>query len=95
MEINSKEIQHIAELSRIQLSPTELEKYGRQLGSILDYISQLNEVNTKKVAITAQVSDLENVWRSDEINNWDPEEVAAALKQGQLEDGQIKVKRVL
>ena len=95
MEIKSAEIQHIAELSRIQLSPEELKKYGQQLGAILDYIAQLNKVNTKKVEITAQVSDLQNVFRSDEIRNWDLQEVKAALEQGDLEGGQIKVKRVL
>ncbi len=95
MEIKPIEIQHIAELSRIQLSPEELKKYGQQLGAILDYIAQLNKVNTKKVEITAQVSDLQNVFRSDEIRNWDLQEVKAALEQGDLEGGQIKVKRVL
>jgi len=95
MKISSVEIQHIAELSRIELDDNELEKYGQQLGTILNYITQLNEVNTKKVEITAQVSDLKNVFRGDEVKNWDPQEIVIALGQGDLEQGQVKVKRVL
>lgn len=95
MAINRQEIKHIAELSRIKLTPAEENKFGLQLGSILEYISQLNEVDTKKVEPTAQVSGLVDVWRVDEVKEWDRNEVETALKQGELEGGQIKVKRVL
>jgi len=95
MAINKEEIKHIAELSRLSLSPEEEVKFGAQLNSILDYIGQLNEVDTKKVESTAQVSGLVDVWRTDEIRAWDQDEVADALSQGETEGGQIKVKRVL
>jgi aspartyl-tRNA(Asn)/glutamyl-tRNA(Gln) amidotransferase subunit C len=77
------------------LTETEENKFGEQLGSILEYIKKLDEVNTKKVEPTAQVSGLVDVLRSDEVNDWDREEVMAALEQGELTDGQVKVKRVL
>lgn len=95
MTIKEEDIKHIAELARINLSVKELEMYGEQLGSILDYVSQLDKVNTKDVELTAQVNDLSNVWRSDDVLDWDRSEVESALNQGDLEGGQIKVKKVL
>lgn len=95
MAITIKEIEHIAELSRLELSGEEKTKFGAQLDSILNYVDQLNEVNTVGVEPTAQVSGLLDVWREDVVKDWDREEVEAALRQGKLEGGQIKVKRVL
>jgi len=95
MSISREEIKHIAELSRIELTPAEEEKFGEELGAILDYIKKLNKVKTKNIEPTAQVSGLSDVWRRDEVKEWNPEEVRAALIQGEIESDQIKVKRVL
>jgi aspartyl-tRNA(Asn)/glutamyl-tRNA(Gln) amidotransferase subunit C len=95
MSISREEIQHIAELSRLKLSEEEIKKFGGQLDSILQYISQLNEVETKGIEPTAQVSGLSDVWRADDIREWDKAEIEVALNQGEREAGQVKVKRVL
>jgi len=95
MAINKEDIKHIAELSRIRLTEAEEMKFGEQLGSILKYIEKLNKVETKNIEPTAQVSGLVDVLRSDEINDWNREEIAAALAQGEIEADQVKVKRVL
>ncbi|MFA5023502.1 MAG: Asp-tRNA(Asn)/Glu-tRNA(Gln) amidotransferase subunit GatC [Patescibacteria group bacterium] len=95
MSITREDIKHIAELARLKLTPAEEEKFGSQLGSILEYINKLNKVNTKKTKATAQVSGLSDVLRSDEVKDWDREEVLAALAQGEIENNQVKVKRVL
>jgi len=95
MSITIEEIKHIAELSRLKLSEEEMLKLGSDLGSILEYIETLKEVDTRKVKETAQVSGLSDVLREDEVKNWDREEVLAALSQGELENDQLKVKRIL
>ncbi len=95
MANNEINIKHIAELSRIKLTPEEEKQFSLQLGSILQYIEKLNEVETKNIEPTAQVSGLSDVLRSDEVKDWDKNEVAAALAQGELESGQVRVKRVL
>ncbi len=95
MPIAREEIKHIAELSRLELSEEEIKKFGVQLDSILKYVGQLDEVDTRKVEPTAQVSGLSDVWRADEVQGWDKAEVEAALNQNEREGGQIKVKRVL
>ena len=95
MPITYEEIKHLAELSRLKLSEPEIVKLSSELGAILNYIKQLNEVDTKNIQPTSQVSGLADVWREDEVKNWDREEVIAALKQGELENDQLKVKRIL
>ncbi len=96
MELSQKDIKHIADLARLGLSQAELELYGRQLSAVLEYISQLQAVDTSGIEPTAQVTGLENVWRADEIEPWPEPEAKAALGQAQeVEDDQIKVKRVL
>jgi aspartyl-tRNA(Asn)/glutamyl-tRNA(Gln) amidotransferase subunit C len=95
MSIKREEIEHIAELSRLQLSEEEIKKFGPQLDSILKYVGQLGEVKVNKVETTATVSGLVDVWRPDEVKEWDRGEVVVALRQGELEGDQIKVKKVL
>lgn len=96
MNLSKAEIQYIAKLARLELVDEELEKYGGQLSSILNYIDQLKEVDVKGVEPTAQVTGLENILRQDEVNDWDKEEIEQALADApEREDRFIKVKRVI
>ena len=96
MKLTKNEIKHIAELARLELSEAELKKYGSQLSDILNYIDRLKEVDTKEIEPTAQVTGLENIMREDKIKDWDSEERKKALAEvPELEDGQVRVKRVL
>ncbi len=96
MKLKKSEIEHIANLARLELSEEELDLYGNQLSGVLDYIDQLREVDTSGVEPTAQVTGLENVLREDKVNSWDKQEQENAINQApSIEDGQIKVKRVL
>lgn len=95
MQLSREDILHIAELSRLELSESEVKQYQAELGSILDYVNMLSEVDTKQVEPTAQVSGLMDVFRDDEVKTWSEEEVGLALSQGERESGSLKVKRVL
>lgn len=96
MQLTKQQIEHIAKLARLELTEEELKKYGAQLSGVLDYIGQLNEVNTDGVEPTAQVTGLENIFRQDAINECAKDIVNDALHQApELEGRQIKVKRVL
>jgi aspartyl-tRNA(Asn)/glutamyl-tRNA(Gln) amidotransferase subunit C len=66
--ISKKEVQHIAKLARLGLSEKEIEKYQRELSSILDYIEKLKEVDVSKIEPTSHSLRVENVMREDEIN---------------------------
>ena len=60
-------VQHIAALARLGLTDAELERMRDQLSAVLDHISMLQEVDTSDIAPTAQVIQLENVMRADEV----------------------------
>jgi aspartyl-tRNA(Asn)/glutamyl-tRNA(Gln) amidotransferase subunit C len=96
MELNKKEIQHIADLARLELSDEELVTYGGQLSEVLNYIEQLREVDTAGVEPMAHVTGAENVLREDEVSEWDLSEKEEALNQApEVEEREVKVRRVL
>ena len=64
--IDEKQVRHVAKLSRLKLSAEELTLFSRQLNSILDYINQLNEVDTESVQPMSHPLDLHNIFRQDE-----------------------------
>lgn len=49
--MDKKEIEHIAQLSHLQLKDKDLEKLGQDLVSILDYIDQLKKIDISKVEL--------------------------------------------
>ena len=67
MKIYSKDIKHVAMLARITLSEEETEIFGRQLSDIVEYIEQLNEIDTNDIEPTSHVMPLTNVFREDII----------------------------
>lgn len=66
MSISKKDVEYIAKLARFGLSEKEKEKLVKELGSILDYMKKLNEVDVKGIESTAQVTGLTDVFRKDE-----------------------------
>jgi aspartyl-tRNA(Asn)/glutamyl-tRNA(Gln) amidotransferase subunit C len=62
----SFDIEHMAVLARLKLTPDEKERLSGQLGTVLKYIEKLNELNTDDVEPTAHVLGLSNVFRDDE-----------------------------
>ena len=96
MKLDKKQIQHIAKLARLELTEKELKIYGSQLSDVLNYIDQLQEVDVADVEPTAQVTGLANVFREDKVEEWDKSEAENALNQApEMENGQMKVKRIL
>ena len=96
MKLNKNDIKHIARLARLDLTEEEMAEYGEQLSSVLGYIDQLKEVDTSGVEPTAQVTGFVNGFRDDEVKNWDETERDRSLNQApEIEDNQVKVKRVL
>lgn len=57
--VTEKEVERVAELANVELEPEESAHMLKDLNSILDYIAQLNELDTSGIAPLAQVSELE------------------------------------
>ena len=95
-EISKDEVTHLAQLSSISLSDDESEDLQKDLAEIVNYIKQLDELDTSGVEPTYQVSQNQNVWREDEINDYGVKRDALlALAKENSKDNQIKVPRVL
>lgn len=94
-QISRDDVQHLAQLSSLQLTDSEIDGLQTDIGNILGYIEQLGELNTDGVTPTYQVTDLENVWRDDIV----AEPVVSRKELLQLApaatEDQVKVPKVL
>lgn len=65
--ITIKDVEHVAKLARLELTDEEKELYTKQLGEVLQYVNQMNEVDTSKIEPMTQVVDFVNVMREDKV----------------------------
>jgi aspartyl-tRNA(Asn)/glutamyl-tRNA(Gln) amidotransferase subunit C len=61
------DVNYVAHLARLSLSPEEAKKFGAQLVNVLGYIEKLKEVDVSAVEPTAHAFPLVNVTRPDEV----------------------------
>lgn len=94
MAVTRKEVDHIAELARLELTESELEEYTSQLNKILEYVEKLNKLNTENVEPLSHPIEGENVFRDDVVKpSIDREE---ALKNAPSKDDEFfKVPKVI
>lgn len=67
MSLTKKEVEHVAVLSRLELSEEESERFTEQLNQILDAFKELSALDTENVPPTTHVEPLTNVFREDEL----------------------------
>lgn len=94
MKLNRKDVEHVALLSRLELSEQELDKFTGQLDAILEYIDVLNQVDTSAVEPMAHVLEIRNVMRADQVQPSLPRE-AALQNAPDAEDGFFKVPKIV
>lgn len=63
--IDREQVQKVAHLARLELTPEEEEKFTTQLNSILDYFETLNELDVSDVPPTTRAIEVVNVTRED------------------------------
>lgn len=91
MKIN---VTRVAKLANLQITKEEEATFEKQLSDVLDYIEVLDEVDTKDIKPTSQVTGLENVTQEDEAReSLSQEAVLANTKNGY--NGSFKVKAIL
>jgi aspartyl-tRNA(Asn)/glutamyl-tRNA(Gln) amidotransferase subunit C len=67
-EIEPGEVHHIAKLARLKLNPGEIQEITKNLGDILKYVNQLNEIDTTKIEVTSHAIELPTKYREDKAN---------------------------
>jgi aspartyl-tRNA(Asn)/glutamyl-tRNA(Gln) amidotransferase subunit C len=67
MKITLAEVEHVAELARLEVSPEEKEQLTHQMNRVLDYMEKLNELDTSGIVPTSHATDLDNAFREDVV----------------------------
>lgn len=66
MSLTLAEVEHIADLARLRLTEDEKARYRQQLSAILDYVAQLQALDTSGIPPTSSVLPARSVLRLDE-----------------------------
>ena len=69
--ITKEEVNKVAHLARLELNDNEINNHAKQLEKILDYIRQLEKIDTDDVPCTTRAIEVINVFRNDEKKNFD------------------------
>ncbi|MCU1571097.1 MAG: asparaginyl/glutamyl-tRNA amidotransferase subunit [Naasia sp.] len=92
--ITAEQVQHLADLARIALTPEEIEHLAVELGSIVDNVRKVTEVATPDVPATSHPIPLQNVYRPDVIGEILTNEQALSGAPD-ADDGRFRVSAIL
>lgn len=93
--ITREDVLKLAELSRLQLSDDEVERYQKELSKIFSYVEMLGKSDLDAVKPTYQVNDLVNVVRDDTVINYSATPKELLKNAPDIEKDQFKVKRMV
>ncbi len=65
--IDIDQVRKVASLARLELSEAEEQQFTGQLNSILEYVQQLDELDTKDVPPTTRAIEVSNITRPDRL----------------------------
>ena len=86
MSLDRQDVEKIAHLARLAVSKSEIEQYSGELSKILDFVDQLNQVNTEAVTPMAHPIEVSQRLRVDEVSEQDQRETyqqcASAVENG-------------
>ena len=94
-QISRDDVLRLAQLSSLQLDDNEIAALQKDIGSIVGYIAKLDELDTTGVEPTYQVTDLENVWREDDVIDYGISRDALLSLSKDQQGGAVKVPKVL
>ncbi len=84
MSTDPIDIRYVAKLARLALTEEEIERFGKQLGELLEHVNALKDLDIASVPATAQVVESRNVTREDSLRPClDRETVLAQAPQRQ------------
>ena len=93
-KINKEEVKKVAQLARLELNVNEINNHAEQLEKILDYIRQLEKIDTDDVPCTTRAIEVINVFRKDEKKNYGCNEEILELGPSR-EDKYFKVPKII
>lgn len=90
--ISDETIEYVGILAKLELSDAEKENAKKDMGSMLDYIDKLGELNTDGIEPMSHVFPVQNVFREDVVTNGDDRDAILSNAPGQ-KDGMFEVPR--
>ena len=92
--ITKDEVKKVAYLARLELNENEIKNHAEQLEKILEYIKQLEKIDTNDVPCTTRAIEVTNIFRKDETKNSDCNEELLELGPSR-EDKYFKVPKII
>ena len=86
MSAKNFDVEYLAELARIKLTPDEITIFRSQLGLVLEHVAKLNEVDVAQVEPMAHSFPIYNVFREDETRASLDQEAALAMRRSRPTD---------
>lgn len=69
-KVDQELVEHVAKMSRLELTKEELERFTEQLKGILDAFKEIDEVDTDDVQPSFHPVEVKNIWREDQAEYW-------------------------
>ena len=93
-KITQEEVRKVAHLARLELNEDEINNHSEQLEKILEYIKQLEKIDTDNVPCTTRAIEVINAFRKDEKKKSDCTEELLELAPS-VEDKYYKVPKII
>ena len=94
-KLTKEEVNHIAKLANLPLTEEETEMFIEQLSEVLDYVGELDKVDTNNIEPTAHPTGISDVTREDEIIAEEILPQEKSTSQANTHNGYFSVPRVL
>jgi aspartyl-tRNA(Asn)/glutamyl-tRNA(Gln) amidotransferase subunit C len=94
-DLTRDDVLRLAQLAQLDLTDEEARQFSGEISKILEYVEQLQGVDVTGLKPTSQVTGLTDVMRSDKVESYGYEPKDLLKNVPQVEDSQIKVRRVL
>ena len=93
-KITKEEVKKVSHLARLELNEDEINNHAEQLEKILEYVKQLERIDTDDIPCTTRAIEVINVFRKDENKNYDCVEEILELGPSR-EDQYFKVPKII
>ena len=93
-KINKEEVKKVAKLARLELNEDEINNHAEHLEKILQYIKQLEKIDTKNIPCTTRAIEVTNAFRKDEKKDYENTEDLLNLAPSR-EDKFFKVPKII
>ena len=93
-KITKEEVKKVAHLARLELNENEISNHAEQLEKILEYVKQLEIINTDDIPCTTRAIEVTNTFRKDEKKSFDCTKEILELGPSR-EDKYFKVPKII